>query len=408
MNKKLGEIIASKYFSFFVTVILFAVLYGAGIAMYKGFMKPQVFLNLFIDNAALIIVTVGITFTLLIGGIDLSVGAVLALTCMVLAWILANTGIPVFAAIFIVLLMGTLFGALQGYIIAKFDLQPFIITLAGMLFCRGMTAVISRETINITNPVFVAMADFRLPVGPGFVSMGVLIALAALIVAAVVLGFTRFGRNIYALGGSESSASLMGLPVFRTKVSVYTISGFCSSLGGIAYALMMLTGYNLHGMGMEMDAIASTVIGGTLLTGGVVHTHSRWATTFAQAGQGIRAYGTTQADYFYGEIPCTRDMTSEEIKGAYEYETGVVIAETFRQINPDHIPAVLVKNHGPFTWGTDPFNAVHNAVVLEEVAMMAFHTQLLTGSREPMPQVLLDKHFLRKHGPDAYYGQKKK
>ena len=252
MNKKLGEIIASKYFSFFVTVILFAVLYGAGIAMYKGFMKPQVFLNLFIDNAALIIVTVGITFTLLIGGIDLSVGAVLALTCMVLAWILANTGIPVFAAIFIVLLMGTLFGALQGYIIAKFDLQPFIITLAGMLFCRGMTAVISRETINITDPVFVAM-----------------IALAALIVAAVVLGFTRFGRNIYALGGSESSASLMGLPVFRTKVSVYTISGFCSSLGGIVYALMMLTGYNLHGMGMEMDAIASTVIGGTLLTGGV-------------------------------------------------------------------------------------------------------------------------------------------
>ena len=142
--------------------------------------------------------------------------------------------------------------------------------------------------------------------------------------------------------------------------------------------------------------------------GGVVHTHSRWATTFAQAGQGIRAYGTTQAEYFYGEIPGTRDMTSEEIKGAYEYETGVVIAETFRQINPDHMPAVLVKNHGPFTWGTDPFNAVHNAVVLEEVAMMAFHTQLLTGSREPMPQVLLDKHFLRKHGPDAYYGQKKK
>ena len=142
--------------------------------------------------------------------------------------------------------------------------------------------------------------------------------------------------------------------------------------------------------------------------GGVVHTHSRWATTFAQAGQGIRAYGTTQADYFYGEIPCTRDMTSEEIKGAYEYETGVVIAETFRQINPDHMPAVLVKNHGPFTWGTDPFNAVHNAVVLEEGAMMAFHTQLLTGSRVPMPQVLLDKHFLRKHGPDAYYGQKKK
>ena len=144
--------------------------------------------------------------------------------------------------------------------------------------------------------------------------------------------------------------------------------------------------------------------------GGVVHTHSRWATTFAQAGQGIRAYGTTQADYFYGEIPCTRDMTQEEIGGAYEYNTGAVIVECFRQagINPDDVPAVLVKNHGPFCWGTDAFNAVHNAVVLEEVAMMALHTQLLTGNREPMPQVLLDKHFLRKHGPDAYYGQKKK
>ena len=144
--------------------------------------------------------------------------------------------------------------------------------------------------------------------------------------------------------------------------------------------------------------------------GGVVHTHSRWATTFAQAGQGVRAYGTTQADYFYGEIPCTRDMTPEEIQGEYEYETGRVIVERFKKygIDPDHVPAVLVKNHGPFTWGTDPFNAVHNAVVLEEVAMMAFHTQMLTGDRDAMPQVLLDKHFMRKHGPNAYYGQKKK
>ena len=142
--------------------------------------------------------------------------------------------------------------------------------------------------------------------------------------------------------------------------------------------------------------------------GGIVHTRSRWATTFAQAGQGVRAYGTTQADYFYGEIPCTRDMTPEEINGPYELNTGVVIAERFKDLNPDYIPAVLVKNHGPFTWGTDPYNAVHNAVVLEEIAMMAFHTQMLTGNREPMPQVLMDRHFLRKHGPNAYYGQKKK
>ena len=143
--------------------------------------------------------------------------------------------------------------------------------------------------------------------------------------------------------------------------------------------------------------------------GGVVHTHSRWATLFAQAGRGVRAYGTTHADYYYGEIPCTRDMTEEEIKSAYEYNTGVVAVERFEKahLNPDHIPAVLVKNHGPFCWGTDPFNAVHNAVVLEEVAMMAFHTEMLTPGVQAMQQTLLDKHFLRKHGANAYYGQKK-
>jgi len=141
--------------------------------------------------------------------------------------------------------------------------------------------------------------------------------------------------------------------------------------------------------------------------GGIVHTHSRWATTFAQAGQGIHAYGTTQADYFYGEIPCTRDMTAEEIQLDYEYNTGAVIVERFKKLSPDHVPGVLVKNHGPFTWGTNAFDAVHNAVVLEEVAMLDFHTQFLTGNCKAMPQLLLDKHFMRKHGPKAYYGQKK-
>ena len=206
MKKTLGKLIASPYFSFAVTLILFVILYGAGIAMYKGFMRPQVFFNLFIDNAALIIVAVGITFTLII---------------------------------------------------------------AGMFFCRGMTAVISQDTIQITNPTWVAIASYRINLGVGFLSVGAVIALLSIIIAAIVLGFTKFGRAVYAVGGSESSAALMGLPVFRTKVMVYTISGFCSALGGIAYSLIMLTGYNLHGLGMEMDAIASSVIGGTLLTGGV-------------------------------------------------------------------------------------------------------------------------------------------
>ena len=141
--------------------------------------------------------------------------------------------------------------------------------------------------------------------------------------------------------------------------------------------------------------------------GGIVHTHSRWATSFAQAGRGIPAFGTTQADYFYGEIPCTRRMTPEEIAGAYELETGNVIIETFRarDVDPAQVPAVLVHSHGPFAWGTDAHNAVHNAVVLEEVAFMAFHAMALTPGLPPMQQELLDKHYLRKHGANAYYGQ---
>ncbi len=140
---------------------------------------------------------------------------------------------------------------------------------------------------------------------------------------------------------------------------------------------------------------------------GVVHTHSRWATSWAQAGRGIPAYGTTHGDYFYGEIPCTRMMTEAEIKGRYELETGNVIVESFNKkgIDADQVPAVLVHSHGPFAWGTDPLNAVHNAVVLEELAFMAMHTEMLNPNVSKMQDDLLDKHYLRKHGKNAYYGQ---
>ena len=140
--------------------------------------------------------------------------------------------------------------------------------------------------------------------------------------------------------------------------------------------------------------------------GGVVHTHSRWATTFAEAGQPIPAMGTTQADYFYGDIPCTRPMTEEEINGDYEKETGKVIVETFRNIQADDVPGVLVYSHGPFSWGTDPKNAVHNAVVMEEVAFMDWHALMLDPGHRDMQKALLDRHYLRKHGANAYYGQK--
>ncbi|CAB1245417.1 L-ribulose-5-phosphate 4-epimerase [Ruminococcaceae bacterium BL-6] len=140
--------------------------------------------------------------------------------------------------------------------------------------------------------------------------------------------------------------------------------------------------------------------------GGIVHTHSRWATIFAQAKRGIPPLGTTQGDYFYGEIPCTRMMTKQEIRGKYELETGKVIVETFAGKNPNDMPGVLVASHGPFAWGTSPMNAVHNAVVLEEVAFMAWHSLVLEPDLPVMQRELLDKHYLRKHGPDAYYGQK--
>ncbi|MFO7583279.1 MAG: L-ribulose-5-phosphate 4-epimerase [Anaerolineales bacterium] len=141
--------------------------------------------------------------------------------------------------------------------------------------------------------------------------------------------------------------------------------------------------------------------------GGIVHTHSRWATSFAQAGRGIMPLGTTHADYFYGEIPCTRKMTAAEIQGEYEKETGLVIKETFQDKDPDAVPAALVYSHGPFAWGKDALAAVHNAVVLEEIAFMNFHTMQLTPEIQPMQQELLDKHYLRKHGANAYYGQEK-
>jgi L-ribulose-5-phosphate 4-epimerase len=139
--------------------------------------------------------------------------------------------------------------------------------------------------------------------------------------------------------------------------------------------------------------------------GGIVHTHSPWATSWAQAGRGIPALGTTHADYFFGEIPCTRKMNGEEIEEAYELETGNVIVETFRDLNPMHIPGVLVYSHAPFTWGTDAHNAVNNAVVVEELAKIATRTLMVNPSVPPIDQTLLNRHFLRKHGANAYYGQ---
>ena len=252
-----------------VTILLFCALFGFGSVMYTGFFSLQVLLDLLIDNAFLLIVAIGMTFVIVSGGIDLSVGSVVALTTIVEAVLSERMHVSVWIILPIVLLMGALFGAVQGALIHFFRLQPFIVTLAGMFFARGLCFLITTQSITITDPTFKAISSYRLPIGTGSVSANVLIALVTLVAAIFVAHFTRFGRNVYTVGGNPRSALLMGLPVAHTRIGVYALSGFCSALGGAVFTFYVLSGYGLQGQGMELDAIAATVIGGTLLTGGV-------------------------------------------------------------------------------------------------------------------------------------------
>jgi simple sugar transport system permease protein len=258
-----------KYIPIFVTICLFFLMFLAGSLRYNGFFSLQVFMNLLIDNAFLLIVATGMTFVILSGGIDLSVGSVVALTTMLSASLVTEAGWPPYVVIPLVLACGTLFGWLMGAIIHHFDIQPFIVTLAGMFLARGLCYVISIDTITINDPFYttMALAKIRLP-GGAFISVSVVIALAVVLLAVYLAHYTRFGRNTYAIGGNPTSAMLMGLPVGRTKMLVYAFSGFCSSLGGVVFTFYMLSGYGLHAVGLELDAIAAVVIGGTLLTGG--------------------------------------------------------------------------------------------------------------------------------------------
>ena len=252
------------------TITLFLLMASFGSVAYTGFFSAQVFLNLFIDNAFLIVVAVGMTFVILSGGIDLSVGSVIALTTMVSAALVEHHGFSPLVVIPLVLLMGTAFGALMGFLIERFRLQPFIVTLAGMFLARGLCYLISVDSISITNEWYQAVSELRVPLwAEASVSVSALIAVAVLLAAMFAAHHTGFGRTVYAIGGSEHSARLMGLPVRATLIGVYTLSGFCSALAGVIFTFYMLSGYGLHAVGLELDAIAAVVIGGTLLTGGV-------------------------------------------------------------------------------------------------------------------------------------------
>jgi ribose/xylose/arabinose/galactoside ABC-type transport system permease subunit len=256
-----------RFYPVIATFALFVGMFGAGSFRYEGFSDPQVILNVLVDNPFLIVLAVGMTFVILTGGIDLSVGSLVALSTMMAASTL-RAGWPAPLTIIAVLLTGTILGLLMGLVIHYFEIQPFIVTLAGMFLARGLCYVISLDSIPINNGTFKSFAQGTIQLGDYYVTPAVVVALVVLAIAAWVLHMTRFGRTVYAVGGSEQSALLMGLAVARTKVGVYVISGFCSALAGLLFSIYTLSGYNLGAVGMELDAIAAVVIGGTLLTGG--------------------------------------------------------------------------------------------------------------------------------------------
>ncbi|MEJ3749396.1 galactofuranose ABC transporter, permease protein YjfF [Actinomycetes bacterium KLBMP 9797] len=260
----------SKYLPVYATLAVLALMYGLGAVNFDEFTHPQVLIDIFIDNSFLLVVAVGMTFVILTGGIDLSVGSVVALSTMISASLLEQRGWPAFVVLPLVLLVGSTLGFLMGCIIHYFDIQPFIVTLAGMFLARGLCYVIGTDSIPIRDSFWETMGSYRFRFADGEyrISWNVIIAVVVVLIAAWVLAYTRLGRNTYAIGGNPRSALLMGLPVARTKIAVYTISGFCSALGGLMFSFYLGAGYGLHAVGWELDAIAAVVIGGTLLTGG--------------------------------------------------------------------------------------------------------------------------------------------
>ena len=258
----------ASYIPILATLTLLVVMYCTGVSNYRNFDQPSVVVNLFRDNAVLLVVAVGMTFVILTGGIDLSVGAVISLTTTLTATLLQG-GWPPLVVLPLVLLLGALLGAGMGAVIQIYKVEPFIATLAGLFLARGLALFINQNSIPIRDEVWKSLSEYRIPLAEGVTTtIPAVTAVAAVFVAAAVLAWTRFGRNVYAIGGSADSALLMGLPVARTRIAVYTLSGFCAALGGVLFSINSTSGWALQGTGLELDAIAAVVIGGVLLTGG--------------------------------------------------------------------------------------------------------------------------------------------
>lgn len=265
-----------------ITVVVFFAMYiGAILFQGKGFLKPQTFFNILNANASLIILSCGMSIVMITGGIDISVGGVTALVSMCCAVYLDYHQGNVFVSMLIALAIGLAFGAVQGYLVAYLDIQPFIVTLAGMFFARGMTTIVNSAPFNVANEAFVALKETRVIV-PGmgsvnklgkyvnaYVEIGVVVALIIVIVLFCVLRWTKLGRSFYAVGGNRQSALMLGINVKRTRFLSHLICGLLAGIGGFVYFLHVGSGSASHASGMEMNAIASSIIGGTMLTGGV-------------------------------------------------------------------------------------------------------------------------------------------
>ena len=264
-----------------ITIVVFFVMYiGAIVFQGKGFLKPQTFFNILNANAALIILSCGMSLVMITGGIDISVGGVVALVSMSCAVYLDFGGGNVFVSMLLAVAIGLAFGIVQGFLVTYMGIQPFIVTLAGMFFGRGMTAIISTDMISIKNELFLKWANYRfyMPFGstnkkgkfiPAYIPPTVVIAIIVVLIIAVLLKYFKFGRKLYAIGGNRQSALMMGLDVKKTMFRAYVLDGFLAGLGGFLFCLNSCAGFVEQAKGLEMDAISSAVIGGTLLSGGV-------------------------------------------------------------------------------------------------------------------------------------------
>ena len=292
--KSVGQI---RNLSLFATLLVLALLYVAASVAFReeGFASLQVFSNLLADNAFLGIAAVGMTFVILSGGIDLSVGSVMAFTTIFLAKTIGAHGMHPLLAIPLALGIGALFGAGMGYLIDRFELPAFLVTLGGMFFARGMAFVVSKESLGIEHEFYGKVQAFGLPLGSTSLPATALVFLATFGAGVYLAHYTRFGRNVYAIGGSEASARLMGLPVESAKVWVYALNGFLAALAGVVSSFYMGSGNPAIGAGFELDVIASVVIGGTLLTGGVG--------TIAGTLAGVLIFGTIKTALdFHGQL----------------------------------------------------------------------------------------------------------